>query len=159
MANDIGRSLHRDRFPATSAAHSSAGPGTARVMNPRRGIALLAALAILMHAGLLVRHHALMLEIAREHHSLIADLTSLCRAGPGMDRAAPADLPPVPRPADADSCPVCAGLVAAFAVLDTQAAAARIAHETATAADIVDGGAPSTPIAAHPPARGPPAPV
>ena len=157
MANDIGRSAHCASFTATCFTHRPVACGAARTKRWRRGIALVATLAMLMHAGLLMRHNVVMLEVAHEHHSLIADLASLCRAGPSASRATPADLPAVPRPADTAACPVCAGLVAALAILDTQPAAARISYEPAIVWFGADRGSPAPARNIHPPARAPPA--
>ena len=156
MANDIGRSPHRAAFTATRTTHRANTCAAARTMRRRRAIVLIAALAMLMHAGLLARHNVVMLAIAGEHHSLIADLASLCRTGPSAHRATPAELPSVPRPADA-ACPVCAGLLAAHAVIDTETAVVRIAYAPAIVDSRAARGSAVPARNIHPPARAPPA--
>jgi hypothetical protein len=78
---------------------------------------LVAALAVLLHAGALVRHNGIMLGALLEHAALTADLTAFCHSGAAQDSSKPGDLPSIPKPTDAQyGCPVCSGQCAAFAI-------------------------------------------
>lgn len=49
----------------------------------RRWINILAVFAVLLHAGALVRHHAVMLNADAQHKALLADLGAICHGGGG----------------------------------------------------------------------------
>jgi hypothetical protein len=123
-------------------------------------ISIVATLGVLLHAGFLVRHSLAMSDAARQYRTFLADLGSLCRASAGAsgERLPASDLPQVPSPSSAHSCPVCAGLVGAFALMGPQPAAPIVPTSTAMhlpGARVTAAG--PLPRAAHPPARGPPA--
>jgi hypothetical protein len=84
-------------------------------MHLRRRIGILAILGVLLHAGALVRHNAVMVGALLSHQALVADLHQICNPGGGTIDAA--SLPDVPRPTDAQNgCPICSGLASAFAL-------------------------------------------
>jgi hypothetical protein len=124
----------------------------------RAWISIVATLGVLLHAGVLVRHSLAMSDAARQYHSILADLGSLCRASTPEGRIAASDLPQVPRPSGARDCPVCTGLVAAFALAGPQPAALTVPTSTAMlhlGCARVTAARP-LPRTVHPPARGPP---
>lgn len=125
----------------------------------RRWINLLAVFAVLLHAGALVRHHAVMLDAQAQHQTLLADLAVICHSNGSTERLAASDLPIVPQPGDAQNgCPLCAGLTTAFAIADeAQASATPVVYARAltfghvqfTVSDLIE--------TRPPPSRGPPA--
>jgi hypothetical protein len=127
-------------------------------MRLRAWISIVATLGVLLHAGLLVRHSLAMSDAARQYRAIVADLGSLCLAGAGEAHTGTADLPQVPQPSGATGCPICAGLVAAFALAAPQPAALTLPTGVAIRLPYV-GAAAVRPLlrTAHPPARGPPA--
>lgn len=127
----------------------------------RRWINILAVFAVLVHAGALVRHHAVMLSANTQHQALLADLGMICHGGGGTERLAAADLPVIPQPSDAQNgCPVCAGLTAAFAIPDLALApVAPVAYARAQSVRFVPVVVSALTVTRHPPSRGPPASV
>jgi hypothetical protein len=123
----------------------------------RRWISIVAMMGVLLHAGLLVRHSLAMADAARQYHAILADLASLCRAGQGDDAVPASHLPQLPQPADGAGCPICSGLVSAFAILGPQPAALPRPNATAIELFSVAVAAAEPLRTAHPPARGPPA--
>ena len=127
-------------------------------MRLRRWISFVAMAGVLMHAGLIVRHGLIMADAARHQRALLADLAVLCHATSATERGdvLPAELPQLPRPSDATGCPVCAGLIGAFALVAPCPAALHLAH----AIVISPAAAEDLPLGlmrlALPPARGPP---
>lgn len=119
---------------------------------------MLAALAVLLHGGALVRHNGVMLGALLEHAALTANLTALCQSGTATDASKLGELPSIPKPTDAQhGCPVCSGQCPVFA-LDAPVAPAPVALAVACrwqAPPLVS----LTPAATHPvcpPARAPP---
>lgn len=91
-------------------------------MSYRRLVNLVALLGVLVHAGLVVRHNAVMLGAHLDRQGLIAALGVICH-GSGQDAAVTdAELPWVPPPSEQQTgeCPLCAGLTP-FAVLTANA--------------------------------------
>jgi hypothetical protein len=126
-------------------------------MRLRAWISIVATMGVLLHAGFLVRHSLAMAAAARQYHAILADLGILCRASPGEERVPVSDLPQVPRPSGTTECPICAGLVAAFALASPQPAALAVPTAISIELPGVDLAAPRPPLrTAHPPARGPP---
>lgn len=124
----------------------------------RRWISLLAVLGVLLHVGAVARHNAVMADALLQHQALVADLQVICHSG-GVGVLETADLPGVPRPADAKlGCPLCAGVASAFTLPGPETAPLRAPLSAAL----------SSPLATHaaapqgldyrclPPARGPP---
>ena len=66
-------------------------------MRLRRWISIAATLGVLLHAGFLVRHSLSMADATRQYHAILADLASLCRAGPGEATVPASDLPRLPQ--------------------------------------------------------------
>ncbi len=123
----------------------------------RRWINILAMFAVLVHAGALVRHHAVMLDAQAQHRTLLADLAVICHSN-GMERLAASDLPAVPQPSDAQNgCPLCAGLTTALAITAYVAAAsAPVSYEHAEPFQLVQIVVSDLTTTRHPPSRGPP---
>jgi hypothetical protein len=89
-------------------------------MRSRRLIGIVALLGVLVHAGALVRHNGMMLGALLQYQGLVADLTAMCH---GSGTPADADLPFLPRPTGAEfGCPICSGVVAAFALAPVEVA-------------------------------------
>jgi hypothetical protein len=126
-------------------------------MRLRRWISIVAMLGVLLHAGFLVRHSVAMAEATLAHHAILADLASLCRASHAEGRVPASDLPALPRPSDTAGCPICSGLVSAFAVTGPQQAALPVTVAAAPRLFNVALAAAQPRRSAHPPARGPPA--
>ena len=125
-------------------------------MRLRRWIGIVATMSVLLHAGFLVRHSLTMADATRHYHAILTDLASLCRVSPDEERSPAFDLPQVPRPSDATGCPICAGLVGAFALADPQPAALPVPTAPAQELFSVRVAAARPLHAAHPPARAPP---
>lgn len=82
-------------------------------MRKRTWTVIVALLGVLLHAGVLVRHHGIVLGAHLLEQALASD-PSFCRS----DGAPSAGLPGVPKPSDAQSdCPVCAGQAPAYALV------------------------------------------
>lgn len=127
----------------------------------RRWINILAVFAVLLHAGALVRHHAVMLNADAQHKALLADLGAICHGGGGTERLAASDLPAIPPPSDAQNgCPVCAGLTATVAIPDQALApAAPVSYGRAQPIRRAPFVVSALTVTRHPPSRGPPASV
>jgi len=125
----------------------------------RRGwIGIVAALSVLLHAGALVRHSLVMADAAWQRDAILADLGRICHAAGEASPLPAADLPPVPVPsAPQAECPMCLGLVAAFALAGPQAEPLRAPETSAVLNVAADAPAAAPSHAPHPPARGPPA--
>lgn len=77
-------------------------------------------LGVLLHAGLLVRHHGAMLQAHLQYQALAADLAAaFCHGGTQEGTArSPGDLPGVPKPSNPQGdCPACCGQATALALL------------------------------------------
>jgi hypothetical protein len=124
----------------------------------RRWINMLAVFAVLLHAGALVRHHAVMLGAQGQHQTLLADLAVICHSNGSTERLAASDLPAVPQPSDAENgCPLCAGLTTAFAITAYVAAAiAPVSYACAEPFGLIQVVASDLTETRHPPSRGPP---
>lgn len=82
-------------------------------MRLRRLIGFLAVLGVLLHAGAIVRHHAMMLSVYNVHSELVASLSVICHSDGSVTRLPASELPLVPPPTENQSdCPVCLGMVA-----------------------------------------------
>lgn len=124
----------------------------------RKWINMVAMFAVLLHAGALVRHHAVMVDAQAQHRALLADLAVICHSNGSTERLAASDLPAVPQPVDAqNACPLCAGLTAAFAITAYVAAAsAPVSYEHAAPFRLVQFVASDLTTTRPPPSRGPP---
>ncbi len=82
-----------------------------------RQIGLLAILAVLLHAGALVRHHVGMVSSHFAHASLVASLGVICHPSGDAGVADTGQLPDVPKPGLGGECPLCSAGCSAVAVL------------------------------------------
>ena len=120
-------------------------------------ISLLAVLGVLLHAGALVRHNAVMAGAHLQHQALVADLQVICHSG-GPGAAGPADLPQIPRPFDAEKgCPLCSGVASAVALTgpDPVCLGAEL-HSSPFEPPVFVASLHAVPGRLLPPARGPP---
>jgi hypothetical protein len=124
----------------------------------RRWINILAVFAVLLHAGALVRHNAIMVDAQAQHQTLLADLAVICHSNGSTERIAASDLPAVPPPSDAQNgCPLCAGLTSAFAIAAYVATAiAPVSYACTESFRLVQIVASDLTTTRHPPSRGPP---
>lgn len=127
-------------------------------MRARRWISVLAALGVLLHAGAIVRHNAIMTGAALQYQALLIGLTQHCHGGAAGGALVSGDLPYLPRPSDADhGCPICSGLAQAVALIGPE----PVVDFRQVPAAIVQAGETSGRLglghAVCPPARGPPA--
>jgi hypothetical protein len=128
------------------------------ILRARRWIGLAAVLAVVLHAGALVRHGQAMDDAARQRQGLLVDLASLCHSEASAQAERGPELPLLPMPGqERAACPICLGVVPGFALLvpglepvDYPARAAPVD----AGSDIAATGLPRL---SHPPARGPPA--
>lgn len=82
----------------------------------RQIVAVLAAFAMLVHAGLITRHHLAVLSGALHNIALAAALGELCHGqGDVTQTAGLAHVPAPDSPAFGEPCPLCAGLGPAVA--------------------------------------------
>lgn len=123
----------------------------------RKWINLLAALAVLLHAGAVVRHNASALGVALQHQVLLTDLGVICHDGSAASSLPASDLPRLPKPDTQSGCPICSGLVAAFALPAVGGAALWVPPETNWPFVAAAAAATQLPRGNLPPARGPPA--
>jgi hypothetical protein len=122
----------------------------------RRWIGLLAVLGVLLHAGAVLRHHAVMVDAELQHQGLLADLHQICKAG-GTGSVDTASLPDVPRPSNSQNgCPICSGLATAFALPTPEAAPLPVLFEAPVRRPIAVAAIIGQTPAKLPPARGPP---
>ncbi len=124
----------------------------------RRWINILAVFAVLLHAGALVRHNAIMVDAQAQHQTLLANLAVICHSNGSTERIAASDLPAVPQPSDAQNgCPLCTGLATAFAITAYVAAAITpVSYSSIEPFRLVQVAASDLPETRHPPSRGPP---
>jgi hypothetical protein len=127
------------------------------ILRLRGLIGLVAALGVLLQAGVLVRHRLVVAEAGTQYLAVLADLGSICRASAGAGRAPPSDRLPVPTPSDPQgACPVCLGLVAAFALAGPEPEPLKVQAGSMALQEGGEAFRPALPRATHPPARGPP---
>lgn len=126
-------------------------------MRKRSWISVLAVLGVLLHAGALVHHSAGMVGATLAHHALVSDLAQICHPGGAAGAVPASDLPYIPKPADAQGCPLCSGLGHVFALPAPVPAAMFAPQAAARVFDRGSGPAPQPTHAVCPPARGPPA--
>lgn len=127
-------------------------------MRSRKWISVLALLGVLLHAGALARHNAVMTGAAFQYQALLTGLSQICHGSATGDVLAAADLPYVPRPSDAQNgCPICSGLSPAVAVGAPKFEVAFVVAPVAFAFHPAAHCAPDSGHAVCPPARGPPA--
>jgi hypothetical protein len=127
-------------------------------MRLRGWLSVAAAVGVLLHATVIVRHNVVMNAAAWQAHALLADLAgSLCLGTPGPERPSGPTPPSAPIPSDtAAACQACLGLASAFVVAE-EAPEASPPAGAAAPAFVVAVAPPALPRAARPPPRGPPA--
>lgn len=127
-------------------------------MRLRRWTALVAIFGVLLHAGLIVRHNAMVLTAKLEHGALIAALGIICHGNGGTAELPAGEVPSLPEPdQDRGSCPLCAGLAPVATVL-TDTGLVCHAPDAASSRMAVVGEIIRQRLAAvRPPTRGPPA--
>jgi hypothetical protein len=124
-------------------------------MHLRKLIGIFAIMSVLLHAGALVRHNALMLNATLQYQDIVDSLTAMCH---GAGTSSDTELPYIPRPNGAEfGCPICAGAVSAVAVVDSPPALIAWPHpqgwDPPSFIEIVTEADPWS----RPPVRGPPA--
>ena len=127
-------------------------------MGWRRYINLAALIGVLLHAGMVVRHHQVMLGAHLERQELISSLGVICHGSGQASVPSDAELPWVPPPSDNQNsqCPLCAGTASAFAFVASvdRVAPGRLAI---AAQQVPHYEVPPVEIAGvRPPTRGPP---
>lgn len=127
-------------------------------MRSRKWISVLALLGVLMHAGAIARHNAVMTGANLQYQALLTGLSQLCHSATSGKVLAAAELPFVPKPTDAQNgCPICSGLSPAVALISPQP---EVGFTPAPVAVAFHPDTQCTPDSGHavcPPARGPPA--
>ena len=127
-------------------------------MRSRKWISVLALLGVLLHAGAIARHNAVMTGANLQFQALLTGLAQLCHSSTSGKVLAAAELPYIPKPTDAQNgCPICSGLSPAVALAASELEVAFVPvpvmigfHPDARCT--LDSGHPVCP-----PARGPPA--
>jgi hypothetical protein len=127
-------------------------------MRWRRYINLVALIGVLMHAGMIVRHHEVMLGAHLERQNLISALGVICHGSGQTAAPSDAELPWVPPPSDQQNnqCPLCAGLAAAIATTATAECGVPLRFRTAAPQIVRYEARPVEIASVRPPTRGPP---
>ena len=131
-------------------------------MHWRRWLGLLAVVGVLLHAGAIVRHNAVMLAAASRTTaantavaSLDADLRLICSAGAHLAEALlPDGKDPTGNP---QTCPICAGLASAHALTAVALPALAIPYGDHAVATASTDERISVQRRLRPPSRAPPA--
>lgn len=127
-------------------------------MRRRKWISILALLGVLLHAGAIVRHNAVMAGATWQYHALLTDLLQICHGDANGGPLAASELPFVPKPSDAQNgCPLCSGLGTAVALPAPEFVVALRPAGTHVVAYPDEQAAAKPGHAVCPPARGPPA--
>jgi predicted CxxxxCH...CXXCH cytochrome family protein len=119
---------------------------------------LLAVLSVLVHAGMIMRHHQVMLGAHLERQSLLSALGVICHSGGQTTAPLDAEVPWLPPLSDQQNgqCPLCAGLTTAVA-LPANVESGVPVHFRAAAPQLVRYEArPTETESVRPPTRGPP---
>jgi Protein of unknown function (DUF2946) len=126
-------------------------------MRLRRWISLVAMFGVLLHAGLVVRHNAVMLNANLQQQELVAALGVICHGNGGTTQLAASDVPHVPQPSDSQSdCPICSGMVSAAALLPAMNFATLAHNRKSVRLTVVGREFAVRLVAVCPPSRGPP---
>jgi hypothetical protein len=124
----------------------------------RKSIGLIAALCVMIHAAMIVRHASMMLATKLAHYELVAALGTICH-GSGTEQAqatSPGDLPSVPEPTNTSDCPICAGAAAAVALLPDRHIIRPSTDVTSIRQEVIAGLVAGRLTAVCPPSTGPP---
>ena len=128
------------------------------MLRARRWIGLAAVLAVVLHAGALVRHGQAMDDAARQRQGLLADLASLCHSETSTQAERGPELPLLPmRGQDQAACPICLGVVPGFVLMVPGLEPVDYPSRSTLVDPRSDIATTGLPRLSHPPARGPPA--
>ncbi len=122
----------------------------------RYSIGMIAAVCVLLHGAMIVRHASMLLGTQIAYGDLVASLGVICHGSGASETAPPEDLPNIPSPSSAGNCPICAGAAMPVVLLQDRqiirppADPASIRHEII--AELVAGRL----TAVCPPSTGPP---
>jgi hypothetical protein len=123
-----------------------------------RAIGLLALVAVLLHATAVVRHSLFMATQHASEQALVADLGVICHADQSGDSSATDTAPASPAQSPASTCPICAGLTAAFVLAGNPAHLLPPVRGPPLRVSLLpDTLVPASATALLPPVRGPPA--
>lgn len=123
----------------------------------RRWTALVALLGVLLNAGLIARHNAMVLTAKLEHGALVTALGVICHGNGGTTNMADAERPALPEPEqDRGSCPLCAGFSPAVAVLSDAAIGCHVPDGASARMAVVGEVIRLRLPACRPPSRDPP---
>jgi hypothetical protein len=123
----------------------------------RRWISFVAMFGVLLHAGFIVRHNAVMLSANLQQQELVAALGVICHGNGGTAQLAASDVPHVPQPSDSQSgCPICSGMVSAVALLPAMNFATLAHNSKSVRLAVVGREIAVRLVAVCPPSRGPP---
>lgn len=127
-------------------------------MRWRRYINLVAVIGMLMHAGMVVRHHQVMLGAHLERQDLIGALGVICHSNGQATTVSDADVPWVPLPSDQQhaQCPLCAGLASAVALAASAECSVPVRFRTAAPPLMRYEPRPVEIASVRPPSRAPP---
>lgn len=127
-------------------------------MRSKHWMVLVALIGVLLHAGLIVRHNAMALSAKLDHAALATLFGFICHGNGGVSRLPASEQPALPeQEQDRGSCPICAGMAPAFAVLTDMLLPCQ-AHDTVSFRMAVVGKIIHVRLAAVcPPSCGPPA--
>ena len=77
----------------------------------RTWIGFWAVVGVLLHAGLVVRHHASMVSAKLAHQDLITSLSIICHSDGTTSKLAASEIPNIPEPTgNSGDCPMCSGM-------------------------------------------------
>jgi hypothetical protein len=129
-------------------------------MGWRRYINLVALIGVLVHAGLVVRHHQVMLGAHLERQDLIGALAVICHSN-GQPATSSENVPWVPLPSDQQNshCPLCAGLATAVALPASVESGVPLQFRAAAPQLVRYEARPVETESVKPPTRGPPLPI
>lgn len=127
-------------------------------MRWRRFINLVALIGVLVHAGMIVRHHQVMLDAHLERQDLVNALGVICHGSGQATAPFDAELPSVPLPSDNQNkqCPLCAGMVPAIALAAAVECGVPLKFRIAAPQIVRYQARPIAIIGVRPPTRGPP---
>ncbi|MEQ1713817.1 MAG: DUF2946 family protein [Hyphomicrobium sp.] len=124
----------------------------------QRWTALVTFLGVLLHAGLIARHNAMVLAAKLDHGALVAVLGVICHGNGGTSELADAERPTLPeQEQERGSCPLCAGLSPAAAVLSDVAVGCHVPDGASARMAVVVAVIRLRLAACRPHSRGPPA--
>jgi hypothetical protein len=128
--------------------------------NLRGVIGLIAVLGVLMHAGLLARHHTMALAAAFDPFSMLNIAGAICTGDGAIAAISDEDGPSIPSKSDMQGkCPICLGMAAANAILSEPIEFARLGEPVSERIVVVGQQIAERIGARLPPSRAPPVPV